>query len=106
MTCNSSFWSSGIQQREITRCSFSNLRANLQGATQAEATLDLLKVWNLSDRVVALMFDTTASNSGIHKGAAKLMEAHLDRKLPYLACHHHILDLVIGAYGNYCLVTF
>lgn len=43
---------------------------------------------------MALVFDTTASNSGVHKGAANLMEESLGRKLFYLACRHHILELV------------
>ena len=36
-----------------------------KGETQANATLDLLEAWDLSNNVVALVFDTTASYSGI-----------------------------------------
>ena len=68
-----------------------------KGKTQANATLDLLEAWDLSDNVVALVFDTTASNSGIHNGAAKLIEESLGRKLLYLACRHHILEIFVGA---------
>jgi hypothetical protein len=70
---------------------------NSKGQTQADATHDLLEAWDLLDNVVALVFDTTASNSGVHKGAAKLIEERLGRKLLYLACRHHILELVVGA---------
>lgn len=73
------------------------LLADSKGKTQADATYDLLEGWDLSDRVVALVFDTTASNSGVHKGAAKLIEERLGRKLLYLACRHHILEVVVGA---------
>ena len=44
-----------------------------------------------------MTFDTTASNSGLRKGAAKLLEEELGRKLLYLACRHHIYELQIGA---------
>lgn len=68
-----------------------------KGMTQANATYDLLEVWDISDRVAALVFDTTASNSGVHKGAAKLIEERLGRKLLYLACRHHILEVIVGS---------
>ncbi|KAG0715601.1 hypothetical protein GWK47_011564 [Chionoecetes opilio] len=42
-------------------------------------------------------FDTTASNSGVHRGAAKLLEQQLDRKVFYLACRPHILEVLVGA---------
>ena len=43
------------------------------------------------------VFDTAASNSGRNKGAAKLIEDDLGRKLLWLACRHHIFELMIGA---------
>ena len=59
--------------------------------------MDLLEAWGLAGVVTALVFDTTSSNSGVHKGAAKLLEQQLDRKVFYLACRHHILEVVVGA---------
>ena len=44
------------------------------GTAQAEASMDLLKVWGLSAVITALVFDTTSSNSRVHRGAAKLLE--------------------------------
>ena len=44
-----------------------------------------------------MVFDTTASNSGSIKGAAKLIEDDLGRKLLWLACRHHTFELMIGA---------
>ena len=70
--------------------------ANATGAVQAETTFELLNAWDLTDNVTSLVFDTTASNSGVHKGAAKLLEDKLQRKVFYLACRHHILEIVIG----------
>jgi len=45
---------------------------------------------------VAMSFDTTSSNSGRKKGAAVLLEKLLGRNLLYLACRHHILELVVS----------
>ncbi|KAG0728198.1 hypothetical protein GWK47_003788 [Chionoecetes opilio] len=44
-----------------------------------------------------LCLTKTASNSGVHGGAAKLLEQQLDRKVFYLACRHHILEVLVGA---------
>ncbi|KAG0717582.1 hypothetical protein GWK47_054119 [Chionoecetes opilio] len=55
------------------------------GTAQAEASMDLLEPWGLTGVITALVFDTTASNSGVHRGAAKLLEQQLDRKVFYLS---------------------
>lgn len=47
--------------------------------------------------ILILVFDTTASNSGIHRGAAKLLEERLEKKVFYFACCHHILEVIVGA---------
>ncbi|KAG0719075.1 hypothetical protein GWK47_051235 [Chionoecetes opilio] len=59
--------------------------------------MDLLEAWGLTGVITALVFDTTASNSGVHRGAAKLLEQQLDRKVFCLACRHHILEVLVGA---------
>ena len=71
--------------------------ANASGQTQAEATFEMLKTWNLDSKVKALVFDTTASNSGWKRGAAKLLEDFLQKKVLYHACRHHVHELIIGA---------
>ena len=68
-----------------------------KGQTQADASYDLLEAWGLKESVFTLVFDTTASNSGVHMGAAKLIEELVDKKLFYLACRHHILEHVARA---------
>ena len=67
------------------------------GTAQADASYDLLEVWNLKQHVKALVFDTTASNTSWNNGAAKCLEKLLDQKLFYNACCHHIYELIIGA---------
>ena len=39
------------------------------GEAQALAVLVQLKEWGVDKNIVALVFDTTSSNSGVHRGA-------------------------------------
>lgn len=66
------------------------------GIQQCNATLELIQTWGLTDNIVGLVFDTTASNSGINKGAVKLIEEKLNKKVFYFACRHHISEVIIG----------
>lgn len=68
---------------------------NAAGQTQAETTFNIIESWNIKDAVTALVFDTTASNSGWKKGAAKILEDLLGRKVFYHACRHHVYELVV-----------
>lgn len=63
----------------------------------AAATYTLLEEWKLSERVVGLSFDTTASNSGWQNGACVKIENLLDRKQFYFACRHYILERIESA---------
>ena len=65
------------------------------GIQQCNATMELIETWGLTDNIVGLVFDTTANNSGINKGAAKLIEEKLDKKLFYFACRHHISEVIL-----------
>ena len=67
------------------------------GTAQAEASMDLLKVWGLSGVITTLVLDATSSTSRGHRGATKLLEQQLDSKVFYLACRHYIIDVLVGA---------
>ena len=66
------------------------------GLQQAEAIKELLDEWNLTDSCVAMCFDTTATNTGRLSGACILLEAILNRSLLWIACHHHMLEVVLS----------
>ena len=53
---------------------------NSTGEEQANATNGLAREWELIDQVRALVFDTTASNSGWRIGACVKLEALLQKK--------------------------
>lgn len=65
------------------------------GAAIGKAVCDTLDTWNLQERVVAMVFDTTAVNTGPKNGACIHIEQKLGTKLLNLACRHHVYELVI-----------
>lgn len=65
------------------------------GNDQANAVYELLNDWKLLDKVQALSFDTTASNTGRFQGACILLEQKIGRDLLYLSCRHHIYEIIL-----------
>lgn len=65
------------------------------GEEQALAVYECLEEWGLASSVVAMCFDTTASNTGRLNGACNLLEQMLGRELLYLACRHHVLEVLL-----------
>lgn len=61
----------------------------------SSAVYDTLQKWSLLDKVQAFVFDTTASNTGRLNGACILLEQSLEREILFLACRHHIFELVL-----------
>ena len=66
------------------------------GQAQANATFQLLHLWELTDDIVGMCFDTTASNTGVNSGACVLLQKLLGRNLMYFACRHHMHEVIIG----------
>jgi len=65
--------------------------------------LQSLEDWKLSDKVVGMSFDTTASNTGAARGACTLLQQKIGRPLYNFACRHHIFELVAEAAFSTCL---
>lgn len=68
-----------------------------EGIEVAAAVHKMLEKWSLVEKVQGFVFDTTASNTGRFKGACTLLEQKLDREVLWLACRHHIFELVLKA---------
>ena len=47
-------------------------QSNSTGKSQADASYEILEVWDLTDNVLALVFGSTASNCDLRKDAAIL----------------------------------
>ena len=67
------------------------------GKTEAEAVGKALEDWGLKKSIIACGFYTTASTTGIHKGSCVLLQDILQRQLVWLACRHHIMELLVKA---------
>lgn len=65
------------------------------GENIAIAVHGLLMEWNLIDRVKAMAFDTTSSNTGIHNGACNLLQSFSGLELMPLPCRHHIYEILL-----------
>ena len=65
------------------------------GQTQSKATFNVLQEWQIHSNVVALVFDTTASNSEWINGACKHLELLLNQRFLWCACRHHIFERIL-----------
>ena len=65
----------------------------IEGAAVYEALLD----WHVEKNIMAMCFDTTASNTSTSVGVCAILELKLNRHLLHFACRHHILELLVGA---------
>lgn len=67
------------------------------GENIAAAVQSKLNEWNISNRIAAISFDTTSSNTGAMNGACTLIEKKLGQKLLHLACRHHVYEIILRA---------
>ena len=58
------------------------------------STYDQLKLWNCIKNLVAMVCDTTASNTGKDRGAMVRLIRLLQKALFFLGCRHHISELI------------
>ena len=65
------------------------------GLAMANCVYQIIGEYELLSDVQALVFDTTASNTGKWKGSVSRFEKMLDRAVLWLACRHHIPELHI-----------
>ena len=66
------------------------------GDEQCNACLRALQDWNLKPMVQGLVFDTTASNNGLKMCACTLIEKALERELVWIACRHHVFEVMLA----------
>ena len=60
---------------------------------QEETEIKMLEDCNIQKNIIALVFDATASNTGLRNGCSVLMKKELGRSLLWLACRHHIYEI-------------
>lgn len=73
------------------------LMENNKGYTQAKAVFSEVEEWGAIEKIEAMCFDTTAVNTGRLRGTCVLLEQLFEKSLLYLACRHHILEVILKA---------
>ena len=69
------------------------------GLDICNGVLEVLEEWDLKANIVAQIFDTTACNTGVKNVAATLLvECKSIKTLLWLACRHHILELIVDTF--------
>lgn len=68
---------------------------NGSGATVAKAVYDAVQKWGLINKVQALSFDTTSSNTGLRNGSAFILERMMRRPILFFSCRHHVSELLL-----------
>jgi len=60
--------------------------------------VQILSEWEgVSDWLAALCFDTTSANTGVHSGAITVIQQAFDKRLLFLACRHHLFEIIAAA---------
>ena len=66
------------------------------GRIIANAVYESWLEWGVANNVRAIVFDTTACNTKVHKGSVTLLEKKLQHKILWLACRHHVAERIIS----------
>ncbi|KAK0065707.1 hypothetical protein Bpfe_005140 [Biomphalaria pfeifferi] len=64
------------------------------GEQIAKAAAETITDWELTNSIAGMSFDTTAANTDHLNGTCVLLEQKLGKELLWLACRHHILELL------------
>ena len=68
------------------------------GVMMGKKLVEVLKQWEeVPEWVSGLCFDTTSANTGVHNGAIIIVQQAFDKRLLFLACRHHILEIIAAA---------
>ena len=66
------------------------------GQEQCDACVCSLEKRKLKLLVSRLVFDTTASNTGLKTGACMLIEKALGKQIISIACRHHVFEIMLS----------
>lgn len=72
------------------------------GKKTADAVIHEIKRWNILDEIEGMCFDTTSVNTGKFNGACTLIEKYIGRDMLWLACCHHVLEIVLSKVFTLC----
>ena len=64
-----------------------------KGVDQLAVLTKLIEEWGVKDYIMAIGFDTTASNTGVNAGAVTLIEQYIGKACMWSACQRHVYEL-------------
>lgn len=68
------------------------------GLVMGTKIVEILNEWDgVPQWLAGLCFDTTSANSGIHTGAITVVQKSFHKRLLFLACRHHMLEIIAAA---------
>ena len=68
------------------------------GVMMGSKVVEVLKQWEgVPEWLAGLCFDTTSANTGLHNRAINIVQQAFDKRLLFLACRHHILEIIAAA---------
>jgi len=67
------------------------------GEAAARAVHEAALAWGICNQIKCMSFDTTAANSGPRNGACILLEQKMQKDMLWLACRHHIFEIMLEA---------
>ena len=76
--------------------SIPHLSEDPTGSLIANATITLLEEWKCRSSVIGMVFDTTSSNTRHKTKACIAIQRELDSPLLWLACGHHVGEVVLS----------
>ena len=65
------------------------------GREQASAVCNAIQEWDIQDKMNALVFDTTAINTGRINGICTIIENLLQKPLTWLACGNYLNEIIL-----------
>ena len=65
------------------------------GQTVCNTVMDKLQKWKCLNSINGIVFDTTHNNTGVHTGACVTFQKSLGKPIFWLACRHHVLELIL-----------
>ncbi|GBP27267.1 hypothetical protein EVAR_77281_1 [Eumeta japonica] len=72
------------------------------GKQISDAVFDTVRQWNITNKIQAMSLDTTASNTGARKGACVFLEEKTGHDLSWLACRHHVFEIMLSKIFTLC----
>ena len=66
------------------------------GEAESRIVMETMATWSIKEQIVALVFDTTATNSSGEVGACYHLEFWVNRPILWTACRHHMYELHVG----------